>query len=167
MSEQSADRSLPWYRQFWVWFVIAIPASSVLLGITLVTIATMHRAELVNDDWSKDGLAINKRFDRQHKAQEMGLNAHLTLDYALNRIQLDLQHAESSPTLRLELLHPTRANLDRSLEMIRTPAGTYIATLATLPQGRYYLRLTDQERQWQLDTTATLTTDAPTIHFTP
>ena len=36
----------PWYRQFWPWFVIALPASAVIAGLTTVWIAVTHQQEI-------------------------------------------------------------------------------------------------------------------------
>jgi hypothetical protein len=32
----------PWYRQFWPWFLIALPLASVVLGIATVSVAVRH-----------------------------------------------------------------------------------------------------------------------------
>jgi hypothetical protein len=37
----------PWYKQFWPWFVFALPAIAVIAGITTVIIAMDHRPVVV------------------------------------------------------------------------------------------------------------------------
>ena len=37
----------PWYRQFWPWFIIALPASAVVAGLTTVWIAMQTTDSLV------------------------------------------------------------------------------------------------------------------------
>ena len=38
--------STPWYKQFWAWFVIAILAFAVFIGLGLLFVATMNHASL-------------------------------------------------------------------------------------------------------------------------
>jgi hypothetical protein len=40
----------PWYRQFWPWFIIAIPASAVIGGFVTLWLAITHPESLVVDD---------------------------------------------------------------------------------------------------------------------
>ena len=53
--------TLPWYRQFWPWFLIALPACVVIAAIATALIASRHADDLVADSYYKDGLAINRR----------------------------------------------------------------------------------------------------------
>lgn len=41
------EHSLPWYRYPWVWFIIAIPASSVVASMITLSIALQNSPELV------------------------------------------------------------------------------------------------------------------------
>ena len=40
----------PWYRQFWPWFLIAIPMMSVVVGITMLALAVKERRELDREE---------------------------------------------------------------------------------------------------------------------
>ncbi|MDX2349593.1 MAG: FixH family protein, partial [Porticoccus sp.] len=41
----------PWYRQFWPWFLMALPGSVVIAGLTTVYIAFNGADTLVNDNY--------------------------------------------------------------------------------------------------------------------
>ena len=42
-------QELPWYRQFWPWFIIALPASAVIASIITFWLAVSHPDQLVVD----------------------------------------------------------------------------------------------------------------------
>lgn len=43
----SKDEAKPWYRQFWPWFVIAIPLVGVIMGLATLAIAIHEMDEVV------------------------------------------------------------------------------------------------------------------------
>jgi len=47
-SEHGHD--LPWYRQFWPWFIIALPAAAVIAGFFTLWLAISRPDYLVVDD---------------------------------------------------------------------------------------------------------------------
>jgi len=86
--------SKPWYRQFWPWFLIAIPFSSVVMGVVMINLAISGKDSLVREDWYKDGMAINQRLDKQLKAKELGIKAELTLDKSSGDLFLDTSNLD-------------------------------------------------------------------------
>ena len=73
---------MPWYRQFWPWFLILLPASVVVAGLTTLYIANRHADDLVVDDYYKDGLAINRQLEKKQRAADRALrrNSRFTGD---------------------------------------------------------------------------------------
>ena len=63
--------SQPWYRQFWPWFLIALPATVVVAGLTTWWIAAHKADSLVVDDYYKEGLAINRRCGSSSRIRSM------------------------------------------------------------------------------------------------
>ena len=43
-------QDLPWYRQFWPWFIIALPAAAVIASFITLWLAISHPDYLVVDD---------------------------------------------------------------------------------------------------------------------
>jgi hypothetical protein len=62
----------PWYKQFWPWFLMALPASAVVAGIATVVIAMTNPDGLVKDDYYKAGLGINRTLEREQQAAALG-----------------------------------------------------------------------------------------------
>ena len=67
------ETSAPWYRHPWVWGIIAIPGSSVIVGIVMITLAASGPTDLVRDDYYKAGLTINQEFGARERAAELGI----------------------------------------------------------------------------------------------
>lgn len=46
-SKAHADTNAPWYRQFWPWFIIALPASAVVASFITLWLAVTNPDQLV------------------------------------------------------------------------------------------------------------------------
>ena len=145
--------SKPWYKQFWPWFVLGIPAASVVMGISLVYVVTQNKVSMVKDDWYKEGLAINERLDKQLRAKELGLTANIVFNRNQGKLLVAIpQLAAPQPSsLNLELIHPTTEDRDQAIKLILTPQNNYWAKLKADQQGFFYLQLTAPNQAWQLD----------------
>lgn len=144
---------LPWYRQFWPWFIIALPASVVVAGISMVFVAFHHADTLVNDDYYRDGLAINERLAEDQEALRLGLRAEVVFDTLTGEVTVELAGAEDPvKSLKLLLIHPVDENRDQSIDLAYLGEGRYRADLESVPANRYYLRLQAPPGQgWRLN----------------
>lgn len=142
----------PWYRQFWPWFIMALPASSVVAGISTVVIAVKNQDALVRDDWYKEGRAINQNMARDETAGRLGISADVRMDALTGEVTVDLKNKDgtySSPAqLQLVLSHPTQAEADQHLVLLRSNDGNYRGHLHNALQGRFDVELGDPE--WRL-----------------
>lgn len=55
--------TISWYRQFWPWFLIALPGTVVVASLITIYIAFTHQDPLVDGNYYKHGLTINERLD--------------------------------------------------------------------------------------------------------
>ena len=149
----------PWYKQFWPWFIMALPASAVIGGIATIVIAVTNPDGLVKDDYYKAGLGINRTLEREQKAMKMGLSAAIAWQPAQQQlsVQLDTKQPINSERLRLELIHPTRSGQDISVPLLRQEGGQYSGLLAETPAaGNWYLFVTPEDESWRLNGRARL-----------
>lgn len=144
---------LPWYKQFWPWFLIAIPATSVVTGIVLITLAVNGRDTLVRDDWYKDGMAINQRLEKRDKAKNAGIKAYFSFntDDNIVTLRLDNLNPAQDSGLQLELIHPTLEQRDIHAPLFKTPDNRYFAKLTAAPSGFYYALLSSSQGQWEIE----------------
>lgn len=142
----------PWYRQFWPWFLIALPAISVVAGLSTLAIAILNQDSLVRDDWYKEGKAINLNMARDNAAGQLGIVADIHIDSLTGEVLAGLQHKDTSLPLPGQLLlvftHPTRAEADQSVVLKLHSDGRYHGLLQRALQGRFDIELGDT--QWRL-----------------
>ena len=152
MTSPATDK--PWYRQFWPWFIMALPASAVVAGLTTVYIAFKNQDSVVRDDWYQDGKSINIDLAREGRAHALGVNADMTLDALTGEVRMALHGGRTlvlPASLRLVFSHVTRADLDQSITLQRRGDGDYHGALARMLQGRFDIELSAGD--WRLTDT--------------
>ncbi len=151
------NTATPWYRHFWVWVVILLPLAVITAGLYTLFIAGEHPDALVVDDYYREGLAINRRLDREAAARARGVRARLSLD-TRGGLTLRPEHGFGRPLPELELsfIHPTHAERDRRLSLRADGSGIYRSDGVNIAGGRWHIRLRAPAEGWQLDTTAIL-----------
>ena len=167
MMENQDAETLPWYRQFWPWYIIGLLFVGVFGTSILVVSAIDHPDPIVVDNYYKEGLAINRTLDRQRKAKTMGLLAQAQYDSTngILSIRLSARHAITAPALQLFFVHATLANRDYSVKLTRKDMDVYQAQVKTLLPGNYDLMLEPEDKLWRLD--AHLTMPAQSWKFIP
>lgn len=68
MMPQNTD-TVEWYRQFWPWFIMGLPAAVVVASLITVYIAITNQDPVVDGDYYKHGLTINEKLDDPAKTQ--------------------------------------------------------------------------------------------------
>lgn len=179
MSEPHARTHIenrPWYRQFWPWFLIALPGSVVIASFVTLAIAIRHSDAVVRDDYYKEGLAINQMLNREQQARVMQLTATLTWHPASGEIRVTLPARIVDQRLQLHWLHPLKRQMDRDIVLIRRSEehgaannAVYGGQVDALFDGRFYVQLenitADSNNAWRLrgeitaPTPASLTAD--------
>ena len=157
MQHVTHEDLVPWYRQFWPWFLIALPASAVVAGFITLYIAISNRDSLVVDDYYKQGLAINQRLKEQQVAKALNLTAHASLDPISHRLTLVLtaSHEIDEPTLKLSMVHATQADQDQIILLKRQATNTYTASLNVKP-GKWHMILAPVDEHWIIKASKTL-----------
>jgi len=147
----STETSRPWFKQPWLWFVLSIPITSVILSSIMVTVAIVGRDTLVSDNYYKDGMAINQTLEQDHLANKLGLKPLLTIDGTVIKLELKaLGKIADQPFLTFKLLHPTSAEKDMIIKLLPSGNGLYLGELPHIAEGRFYLDLYAFDNSWRL-----------------
>ena len=140
----------PWYRHFWVWFVL-----TPLIGTVLASIVTLFLAgappALVVDDYGPIAMTVERDLQRDRRAAELGVTARLQIDPRSGSAgqAVAVRLAGAAPrSLTLELIHPTLEGLDQRLELTRR-GDTYTGTMPRA-DTRLYVLITDAAGDWRL-----------------
>lgn len=137
-SPVSASTEPPWYRQFWPWFLIALPATVVVACIFTIKLAIQSGDTLVRDDYYKDGLAINESIARDQRAVELGIKGVLQISPSNVLIQLESAQPDF---LQLSLRHPFDAKQDISILLHWNESDGIYQAQQSIPAQRWYIEL--------------------------
>jgi len=153
MLQQEIAHPVPWYRQFWPWYVIGLLLFGVAGTSVLIVSAVEHPDPLVVDNYYKEGLAINRTLDRQRRAANLGIVANVRYDAGSATLKIRLQAKQEirAGSLSLRFVHATLARRDYQVILQRTSADDYQARLPVLRAGNYDLLLEPDSRDWRVD----------------
>ena len=153
MIKPLAESPLPWYRHRWPWILMAGPFVVVVAGLVTAYLAVSSNDGLVDDDYYKQGLAVNQVTERHQKARALGLQADLlqSAEGAQVRVLLRGDAGFAAPqTLTLRIMHPTRSGSDQTVLLRADGSGSYSAPLTARLAGRWHVALEDAARDWRL-----------------
>lgn len=143
----------PWYRHPWPWILAAGPATVVVASLFTAWLAVRSSDGLVDDDYYKQGLAVNQRMARDHAAAERGLTAELVVGANAEDLRLFLSARDAAvlpDALQFRVIHPTRSGADQMVVLKRDAQGFYVGRLGSPLRGRWHVSLEDAAEQWRL-----------------
>jgi hypothetical protein len=143
----------PWYRHPWPWILMAGPFIVVIAGLVTLYLAVSSNDGLVDDDYYKQGLAVNQVTARNQSGVRLGLQADLMLSTDGKQIRILLRGKPDTvlpEVLKLRIAHPTRAGVDQNVLLRTDGAGSYSGELSALLTGRWRIALEDEKGEWRL-----------------
>lgn len=160
MNTVSDQDTKPWYRQFWPWFLISLPASAVIASLYTVSLAVRTTDSLIVS--SEDGMDVvaGRQLAAERRAKAVGLEATIAFDTRSGAIVATLTsdaNVDWPTSLELQLSHPAFADRDMTIALTRSlpdESGnpTWSGHFVDVPEGRWYLVLEDGDA-WRLNGT--------------
>lgn len=152
-----------WYKQFWPWFLLSIPAAAILLSMLMITLAIKGKDALVSDDYYKDGLAINRELAKDHQASKLGIEAKiLHTEQGMLSVEFSNSFDIQPPFLILKLIHPTVAGQDQQVTLMPSN-NRYSVRLPEPLSGRWNIHLLAHDTSWRVKGKLSL----PSTDWTP
>ena len=136
----------PWYRQFWPWFIIALPAAAVVAGLTTLWISLQTTDSLILT--SEDGVRkeADRRVAAQRLASELGLAALVDINRGTGTVAAVIPAGTLNDVpaiLEFELSHPAFADRDVAITLNRAQPDAegnlvWVGHFVNVPDGRHY-----------------------------
>ena len=138
----------PWYKQFWPWFLIALPATVVVWTILTVIVFTQNSVDLVTEDYYKKGKGINVDISKVNVAKELGLSADVSERGESIVISLDKGKLEHFPAISAMFGHRTLPDRDFTQLLTANAKGDYVLKTQDEIQGPWFIELTPHDAEW-------------------
>ena len=149
---QPENNALPWYKEFWPWFIIGMLSFSVVLGLSMLTISIRNADSLVFDNYYDAGKGINTSLVREKLAEQLNIAGTLSLDTETGQIEFTLTGDSRPQHLVLNLISPTQVERDRRIVMQPISGDLYRGLLQEDIQGRRFVEVLGLEdgAEWRL-----------------
>ena len=151
MQNNSDPALIPWQQVPIVWMLVAIPLSSVVVGMIMLWFAIESYDGLVVDDYHQQSKQINRTLARDTVAANHGIRADLELKPQSGILTVRLTLRESLPladTLLLRFVHRTRAGEDILVYLHKTGNLKYSAPLPALAPSNWRVQL--ESSDWRI-----------------
>lgn len=144
---------VPWYKQFWPWFLIAIPTSSFIVGYIVISLSIDTSDSLVVDDYYKEGKAINAKLDKVYEAQRLRITTELMIDNGAVALKFHSGIPQDGTALKLAFYHTTIEDRDTSVLLSRDANGVYRGFVEASLEGKWQITLTPLDESWKVQRT--------------
>ncbi|WP_299074289.1 FixH family protein [uncultured Paraglaciecola sp.] len=145
-----SDSPKVWYKQFWPWFLIIVPLTSMVLSFTMLNFAFNSEDSMVIDDYYKEGKGINLQIQKLQQAKVLNIatKTHVSAD------SVTVTFTSGAPTsgeaLLLEFFHSTQEFKDFSVTLLRDAKGVYRGPLSNDIAGKWKLSLHPYDASWKI-----------------
>lgn len=136
----------PWYKYPWLWFVIALPVTSMIAGVATIIITNKNQPEIIVDDYYKKGKAINQELTL-YKAFT---NSGIELNVRMINNRFEIKSNESLTALKVTLVHSTQGKRDLEFVLTATSNGIYGKNLDTELSGNWSLFVEPMDGSWKV-----------------
>ena len=140
----------PWYKQFWPWFLIAVPVITMVMGGVLLKLAISTQDSLVVDDYYKEGKAINASLAREHEAKRRNITADVSITEGSVVLEFHSGIPQDGNAVRLSFYHTTQQTKDFSILLSRDANGLYRGYSEAMVPGKWRMTLEPVDESWKI-----------------
>lgn len=150
-----------WYKQFWPWFLIVVPLSSMVLSFTMMNFAFNSEDSMVIDDYYKEGRSINLKIQKLQQAKILKIATIVQVFSDYVEVSFISGAPDNDGALTLDFFHSTQKHKDFSVTLLRDANGVYRAPLTTDVMGKWKLSLHPFDENWKIQKVVSLPQTSP------
>ncbi|MFD2176635.1 FixH family protein [Veronia pacifica] len=155
----------PWYKQFWPWFLIALPGTVVVASLFTFYLFSKNSVSLVTDDYYKKGKSINRDLSKLKAADNLNIRASLTGNENRMTLRLNKGALPFYPPIRIKFQHRTLPEKDVIRMLSPDAKGNYRFSLEKALTGPWFIELSAHDNSWKLANRANFpTTETVTLY---
>lgn len=156
-----AKENDPFYKQPVFWILMSGPIIVIIAAFFTFGLAHSNAADLVTDDYYKDGKHINLHIERDVMAMKQNMQAKVVINPEGTSAQVVVRGDYDRRTpLTLLFSHPAKKEFDQSVALKWVNQGNetgeqteYVAQFNALPKAvHWYVRLEDHDKKWKIET---------------
>ena len=155
-----------WYKQFWPWFLIFVPLTSMVLSLTMLNLAFTGEDSMVIDDYYKEGKGINLQLQKVEQAKELGISTSMQIISGYVEVRFLSGESTQGEALTLDFFHSTQKHKDFSVSLLRDASGVYRAPLDVEVSGKWKISLHPFNENWKIQKVVSLPREAA-FEFNP
>jgi hypothetical protein len=147
------NSAVPWYKVSWVWLMLGLLCSSIVLGLSLLAIALKNPPSMVVDNYYDVGKGINTSLEREHYARDLGMQATISIDNDSGVARITLTGDSQPQQIKLNLISPTQPERDRIIILQNLGEGLYSGYAQDSIEGRRIVELLGSDgdgKEWRL-----------------
>ncbi|MFC6673592.1 FixH family protein [Marinobacterium aestuariivivens] len=152
--KQDSPAIAPWYKQPWLWFILAPVIASMIYGTTFLYLSIVSADGVVKDDYYKVARGLEIDNSRSERARALDLAGSLLIDEVTGDIGLTLNGTLSDDLAELEMdiIHPTHKKYDQKVRLRRLDGSNrYSGNLQSqLGSAKRYLVIQPLDQEWTL-----------------
>lgn len=154
MNNSSVATGDAWYRQFYVWLIIFLPACAVVASFATLYIAAKNPPELAVESYSSIEATNAKNVTQDKEATRLALMGEINFGGTNNAgtgvlLRLQANNMQALPSsIVVRAVHSTQAAQDASAELTGAD-GSYAGSIK-LPSGNYEIFVEDPDGAWRL-----------------
>lgn len=145
-----SDIPKKWYKQFWPWFLIVVPFSSMVLSFTMMNFAFNSEDSMVIDDYYKEGKGINLNLQKLQQAKVLNISTQAQILSDSIEVTFISGAPQKGAALTLDFYHSTQKFKDFSVTLLRDANGIYRAPLTADVSGKWQLSLHPFDESWKI-----------------
>ena len=154
----------PWYKHRIVWLMLGLPLVVVVASFITLYLAIKTDDGVIDDDYYKQGLAINQDLARDDKARALGLSAQLQFSGVAVNLKLSASTPTSFAGMPIQLLvqNVGAKTKDQAVTLVPVGDGVWGGQLKQpLLAGHWQMHLEAQD--WRLLQTVKGDASAPIV----